>query len=290
MAQAAAKINGLEPQNIFCANGSDEALALCFLAFFDPGSCVYIRLDITYSFYPVWASLFDLTLRQIPLRSDFTVPVDELAGAPGGVVLANPNAPTGIALAAHEVEKIVQSNSGVVIIDEAYVAFGAQSVMHLVPKYENLAVVRTLSKAHALAGLRVSYVAANRNLIDALYAVRDSFNSYPVDTLAQAGGAAALLDAAYYKKTTAQIVEAREFVSRELAGMGVEVLPSSANFIFIRPDLPAGEVYAKLKEQGILVRWFDKPRISGYLRVSIGTMEEMKCLLKQLQSILKSPS
>lgn len=289
LVQAAARADGLEPQNIFCANGSDEALAFCFLAFFDPGRPVYTP-DITYSFYPVWADLFGLTLHQIPLGEDFTVSVQAFAGAPGGVVIANPNAPTGIALSAREMEEIIRSNSGVVIVDEAYVAFGAESVMHLVSKYPNLVVVRTLSKSHALAGLRVGYAAANQNLIGALYAVRDSFNSYPVDSLAQAGGAAALLDTGYYKKTTAQILQAREYTVRELTAMGVETLPSSANFIFIRTGLPAGEVYDTLKRQGILVRWFEKPRISDFLRVSIGTLEEMKCLLKQLRQILKDRS
>jgi len=285
LARVAAELNGIEPGNIFCANGSDEALALCFLAFFDPGRCIYTT-DITYSFYPVWANLFDLAVKQIPLNEDFTIPVEKMVNAPGGVVIANPNAPTGIALSSCEIEKIIQSNSGVVIVDEAYVAFGGESVIGLIPKYKNLVVVRTLSKSHALAGLRVGYVAADRDLIAALEAVRDSFNSYPVDMLAQAGGAAALQDTEYYEKTSVQIMETRNYAARELAKMGVTVLPSSTNFLFIRTGKPAKDIYAKLKERGILVRWFDKPRICDFLRVSIGTMEEMKCLLRELQKLL----
>lgn len=285
LAAAAAQDAGLLPENIFCANGSDEALALSFLAFFDPGKPV-LTPDITYSFYTVWAGLFDLTIKEVPLRDDFTVRVDEMAGAPGGVVLANPNAPTGIALPAAEVERIIASNKGVVIIDEAYVAFGGESVISLIPKYENLVVIRTLSKSHALAGLRVGYAAANKNLIEALLAVRDSFNSYPVDSLAQAGGAAALMDREYYEKITAEIVQTREFTAAALRDMGVQVLPSGSNFLFIRPQVPAETVACKLREKGIVVRWFNKQRISVFLRVSIGTMEEMKCFIREMKCIL----
>lgn len=287
LVQAVAQTEGIPAENVFCANGSDEALALCFLAFFDPDKPVYTT-DITYSFYTVWADLFDLNLEQIPLRDDFTVPVEKLTGAPGGVVIANPNAPTSMAISTQEIETIIQSNKRIVIVDEAYIAFGGESVIRLIQKYDNLVVVRTLSKSHALAGLRVGYVAANRNLVEALEAVRDSFNSYPVDSLAQAGGAAALLDGEYYKQTTSKIIEAREYAARELAGMGAFVLPSSTNFLFIRTPKPAWDVYRELKEKGILVRWFDSPRIRDFLRVSIGSMEEMKCLLGELQTILKN--
>ena len=287
LAAAVAATEGIPAENVFCANGSDEALALCFLAFFAADKSVCTP-DITYSFYTVWADLFNLTLKQIPLRADFTVPVEKFYGSPGGVVIANPNAPTGIALSAKEIEKIIQSNSGVVIVDEAYVAFGGESVIQLIDRYDNLVVVRTLSKSHALAGLRVGYVAANRNLIEALMAVRDSFNSYPVDSLAQAGGAAALLDTEYYRNTTQKIIEARDYTAGELDKLGVFVLQSSTNFLFIRTAVAAGTVYQKLKEKAILVRWFDKPGIREYLRVSIGTMEEMKCLLRELQNLLKT--
>ena len=282
---AAAKDASLKPNNIFCANGSDEALALCFLAFFDPERPV-LTPDITYSFYPVWADMFDITLRQVPVLEDFTIPVLKMTGAPGGVVLANPNAPTGMALSAAEVETIVRGNEGVVIIDEAYVAFGGESVISLVRKYKNLVVVRTLSKSHSLAGLRAGYVAADPNLISALYAVRDSFNSYPVDSLAQAGAAAALLDSVYYNENNKKIIQVREYTTAALREMDVCVLPSAANFIFMRPPVPAETVFGQLREKGIIVRWFNKKRISGYLRVSMGTMEEMECFLAEMKRIL----
>lgn len=282
---AAAKAGGLAPENIFCSNGSDEALALCFLAFFDPGRPV-LTMDVTYSFYPVWAKLFDITLKEVPLNGDFTVPLEKMAGAEGGVVLANPNAPTGIALSAGEVEEIVRQNDCVVIVDEAYFGFGAQSVLPLVKKYGNLAVVRTLSKSHSLAGLRVGYVAASPDLIAALASVRDSFNSYPIDSLAQAGGAAALADGAYYKANNEKIIKTREYTANALLQMGVAVLPSEANFIFIKPPVAAETVFNKLREKGIVVRWFNKERISGYLRVSIGTMEEMECFIGEMKRIL----
>lgn len=285
LAEAAAKAGGLARENIFCSNGSDEALALCFLAFFDPGKPV-LTMDVTYSFYPVWAKLFDITLKEVPLRSDFTVPVSKMTGAEGGVVLANPNAPTGIALLAEEVEEIVRQNDCVVIVDEAYFGFGAQSVLPLVKNYDNLAVVRTLSKTHSLAGLRVGYVAAAPDLIAALAAVRDSFNSYPVDSLAQAGGAAALGDAAYYKENNEKIIKTREYTANALLEMSAEVLPSKANFLFVRPPVPAETVFKKLREKGIVVRWFNKERISGYLRISIGTMEEMECFIREMKRIL----
>ncbi len=281
---AAARETGLAAENIFCSNGSDEALALCFLAFFDPGEPV-LTPDITYSFYPVWADLFDISLTEVPLNEDFTVPVSKMTGGRGGAVIANPNAPTGIALSAGEVEEIIKGSKGVVIVDEAYIAFGGESVMRLVDKYDNLAVVRTLSKSHSLAGLRVGYVAASPGLIRALMAVRDSFNSYPVDSLAQAGGAAALADGAYYKEQNAKIIQAREYTAAALRKMGVFVLPSAANFIFIKPKVPARDVFTRLREAGIVVRWFDRPRISGYLRVSIGTMEEMECFITEMKRI-----
>lgn len=285
LADAAAGAAGLARDNIFCSNGSDEALALCFLAFFDPGRPI-LTPDVTYSFYPVWADLFDITLETVPVNGDFTIPVQKMKGGTGGAVLANPNAPTGIALSAREVESIVAENEGVVIVDEAYMGFGAESVISLVDRYENLAVVRTLSKTHSLAGLRVGYVAANPNLIGALCAVRDSFNSYPVDSLAQAGGAAALADEAYYRANNEKIMRTREYTADALRQMGVLVLPSAANFIFIRPPADAGLVLSRLREKGIIVRWFNKPRVSEYLRVTIGTVEEMECFIGEMKRIL----
>ncbi len=280
--EAIAEVEGVSADNIFCSNGSDEALALCFMAFFDPGRPVK-TMDVTYSFYPVWAKLFDLTLDIVPLREDFSADAAGLCGG-AGAVIANPNAPTGMAMALPCIEEILQSTKGVVIVDEAYVAFGAQSALPLIDKYENLAVVRTFSKSHSLAGLRAGYVAAQKNLITALNAVKDSFNSYTVDMLAQAGAAAAMRDTAYYAKTTADIINERERTTLALAKMGYSVLPSAANFIFVK-CADAADTFASLRERGILVRYFPGGRTNDYLRVTIGTAEQMDAFLAAMEKI-----
>ncbi len=280
--EAIAEVEGISPDNIFCANGSDEALALAFMAFFDPD--VQIKtMDVTYSFYPVWAKLFDLALHTVPLKADFSADVEGLCGG-GGAVIANPNAPTGMAMPLGDIERITKNTRGAVIVDEAYVAFGAQSALPLIKNYENLAVVRTFSKSHSLAGLRVGYVAAQKGLVDALCAVKDSFNSYTVDMLAQAGAAAAIRDKAYYAKTTADIISERERVSSALRQMGYGVLESAANFIFVK-CADAAAVFTALRESGILVRYFPGGRTNNYLRITIGTGDQMDALLEAMQKI-----
>ncbi len=280
-----AEVNGLKENNVFCANGSDEVLALCFLAFFDPNKSIN-TLDVTYSFYPVWEQLFDLTLNPIPLKADYTVDTEKLCGGKN-VVIANPNAPTAIALEISDIEKIVKSTGGVVIVDEAYFGFGAKSAASLIEKYDNLVVVRTLSKSHALAGLRVGFALAQENLIEALRAVRDSYNSYPLDTLAQAGAIAAISDTDYYDNISKKIMATREYTVTELSKMGVYCLPSSANFIFMKCEKkPAEEVFMQLREKGILVRYFNATRTKDYLRVTIGTQEEMEVFIKVIGEIL----
>ncbi len=283
--QAAAAENGVRKEQIFCANGSDEALALSFLAFFSPGRPVK-TMDVTYSFYPVWAQMFDLTLQTVPLLDDFSVNVEGMCGGKNAVV-ANPNAPTGMALALGELQKMIESTDGVVIIDEAYVDFGAESAVSLVGRCQNLAVVRTLSKSHSLAGLRAGYVVADENLIAALRTVRDSFNSYPVDALAQAGAAAALADRAYHQKIKNEVIQTRETTVKALQGMGIAVLPSKANFIFMKcATKPAEQVFSALRERDILVRYFEGERTKDYLRVTIGTPEEMQQFLEELKEIV----
>jgi histidinol-phosphate aminotransferase len=274
---------GLAPENVFCANGSDEALALAFLAFFSPGRPVRTA-DVTYSFYPVWARLFDLTLDVVPLKADYTVDVERMCGGKN-VVIANPNAPTGIALEPGALEKIVGSTGGAVIVDEAYVAFGGQSAAALTRKYGNLAVVRTLSKSHSLAGLRVGCVLADAGLVAALDCVKDSFNSYTLGTPAQAGAAAALEDTAYYERTTLKIIAAREFTKAALEGMGLRVLPSAANFLFVRCADAAG-TFAALRERGVLVRYFLGGRACEFLRVTIGTHGQMEEFLDAMRKVL----
>ncbi len=281
--QTIAQTQGIAQQQVFCSNGSDEALALAFLAFFNPGEAIR-TVDVTYSFYPVWAKLFDITLHSVPLKADFTVDVRGLCGGQGAVV-ANPNAPTGIALGLDSIEEIVAGTDGVVVVDEAYQAFGADSAIPLIKKYKNLAVVRTFSKSHSLAGLRVGYIAADENLIAALETVKDSFNSYTVDMLAQAGAAAALHDTAYYEETTKQIIADRESTRKALEAMGLLVLPSSANFLFVRCE-DAVNVFAALRQYGILVRYFAGGRTADFLRVTIGTTAEMEAFVKAMRQIV----
>lgn len=275
---AAAQVFGLPESHVFCGNGSDEVLGFAFDAFFD-GDILFP--DITYSFYPVWAAYYGISYATVPLNNDFTVPVKQMVSS-GGLVLANPNAPTGIALPLSDVERILQNNSErVVIVDEAYAAFGTESAASLIGRYSNLLVVMTLSKSHALAGLRVGIALGQPHLIDALTCIKDSFNSYPVDMLAQHVGAAALLDAAYYDSISRKIIATRERTARGLEALGFDVLPSSSNFLFVsKPGTSAAQLKSHLEQNRIYVRHFNLPRIFEYLRISIGTDEQMDALLR----------
>ena len=239
-----------------------------------------------YSFYPVWAELFDVPLEMVPLKEDYSVDAEKMCGG-SGAVFANPNAPTGIALPLSGVEEIIRETNGVTVVDEAYAAFGNVTAIPLVDRYPNLAVVRTFSKSHSLAGLRVGYVIADENLIAALRTVKDSFNSYPLDALAQAGAAAAIRDVEYCREVTGKIIETRAYTADKLQKLGVAVLPSSANFLFARFDSPSAEdVFAALRKRGVLVRWFSGKRTRDFLRITIGTREEMDTLLSALEDIL----
>lgn len=279
---AAAAINGLEKEEIFCANGSDEALALAFLAFFDPDVPVH-TLDVTYSFYPVWAQLYDLTLMPVPLEEDFCVSTAGFSDAKS-VVIANPNAPTGIELGADLLEELIAATPGPVIVDEAYMGFGAVSVLPLIRKYKNLIVVRTLSKAYSLAGLRAGYAAANPDLIRALETVKDSFNSYPVDRLAIAAAAAALEDQAWHQACCRRIIATRERTSAALSELGYTVLPSKTNFLFVGCE-DAAHVFDELRKQNILVRYFGSGRTGSYLRVTVGTEPQMEKFLNAMETL-----
>ena len=284
---AVAQIYGLTEEHVFCGNGSDEVLGLAFQAFFD-GDVVFP--EITYSFYPVWADLYDISYRLIPLNDDFTIPVDELTG--GGVVLANPNAPTGIALGLGEVERILQNNSEhVVIVDEAYASFGAGSAACLIPKYPNLLIVSTMSKSHALAGLRVAFALGQPHLIQGLVRIKDSFNSYPLDMIAQDAAAAALLDTDYCAAMSEKIMTTRERTTDRLTELGFKVLPSKANFVFAsHPGVSAAALKDYLAENKIYVRHFNKPRIYDYLRITIGTDAQMDALVEKAAEFVRSIS
>ena len=279
---------GLKPEQIFVGNGSDEVLAMCFYAFFTPGKAVVFP-DITYSFYPVYARLFGLDYREIPLDENFGVPVEQFLGGNGGVVIANPNAPTGRDLPLHAIREIAEANpEAVVMVDEAYVDFGAHSAVALLDGCPNLVVVRTMSKSRSLAGLRVGYAMGSADLMAALNCVKNSFNSYTVDRLAQAGAAAAIRDDAYFRCVVAKVRNTREVTAGRLKQMGFRVCDSAANFLFISHErAPAKALLDGLRERGILVRWWDKPRISNCLRVSIGTDEDMDTFCRAMEELLE---
>ena len=286
--EALAARYGVERENVFVANGSDEALSFAFLAYAADGRGVAFP-DISYGFYAVFARLYGIPVRQVPLRADFRLAPEDYNHLHRTIVLANPNAPTGLALSRDEVEGIVRANpDAVVVVDEAYVDFGAASAAELVGQYPNLVVTRTMSKSRSLAGLRVGYALADGNLIAALNCVKNSFNSYPLDRLALAAGEAAIRDVEYFEESRRKVMATRERTTARLRELGFFVHDSNANFIFItHPAVGGKELQQGLRDRGVLVRWFDKPRIRDYLRVSIGTDQEMEAMCRACQDILK---
>ena len=285
--QALAETYGLRTENVFVGNGSDEVLALCFQAFFDPGREILFP-DVTYSFYPVFAQLYGLNYREVPLNDDFSLPLAPFLGNNGGVVIANPNAPTGQAVGLDAVRALLEGNpQAVVLVDEAYVDFGAASAVELVKAYPNLVVVQTMSKSRALAGLRVGYALADENLIAALHSVKNSFNSYTLDRLALAGAAGALSEPGYLRQTAEKIVATRARTTAALRAMGFQVADSAANFLFVsHPAAAAKTLLDGLRARGILVRWWDRPRISNHLRITVGTDGEMDALCAALKELV----
>lgn len=285
---ALAECYGLGPEQIFCGNGSDEVLGLCFYAFFTPGKRVVFP-DITYSFYPVYANLFQLDYEEIPLNEDLSLPVEQFLGGNGGAVVCNPNAPTGKTLPLEDIVRIIEANpEAVVLVDEAYGDFGARSAVPLIHRYPNLVVVHTMSKSRSLAGMRIGYAMGHPDLIAAVNCVKNSFNSYPLDRLALAAGEAAVRDGDYLELTRNKVMATRMWATARLRGLGFTVHDSNTNFIFIaHPDKPGQGLYQGLRDRGILVRWFDKDRIRDYLRVSIGTDEEMEAMCRACEEILK---
>ncbi|MFC5604535.1 histidinol-phosphate transaminase [Sporosarcina koreensis] len=278
---------GVSKDEVFIGNGSDEVLAFSFMAFFHPGKPIHFP-SITYSFYPVYAKLFNIPYELVRVNEDFTLPAELFFGSEGGVILPNPNAPTSLYMELSSIESILINNPDtVVIIDEAYIDFATVSAVELVKSYENLLVVQTTSKSRSLAGLRVGYAIGHPGLIKALVRIKDSFNSYTIDRLALAGATAAFKDRAYFDKTIMKIKETRSRFIETLQEMGFHVLPSQANFVFAtHADRAASDLYLQLKEEGILVRHFNQPGIENYLRISIGTDEQMDCLLRKLEQLL----
>jgi histidinol-phosphate aminotransferase len=277
----------IKKENVFIGNGSDELLAFCFPAFFEPAGLPILFAEITYSFYPVYAEFFHTPYRLIPVDDEFNVSVEGYFQENGGIIIANPNAPSGKCFSLEDIEKILQHNeSNVVILDEAYVDFGGQSAVGLINCYPNVLVIRTLSKSHSLAGLRVGYALGSSELIEGITRVKDSINSYTVDRLAQTGAREAIKDDAYFQETRSKIIKTRQRVSSRLKDWGFRVIPSQANFIFVsNPQCPGCILFQKLREKGILVRYFDKPKIDNFLRVTIGTDEEMDCFLAAIAVI-----
>ena len=278
---------GVKPENVIIGNGSDELLAFSFLAFCDSGRGVCFP-DITYGFYPVYAGLFDIPAEQIPLRDDLTINPADYFNAGKNIVIANPNAPTGIALPLSDIEKIARSNPDfVMLVDEAYVDFGAESAIPLISKYDNLLVTHTFSKSRSMAGARMSYAIGSAPLIDDLNRIKYSFNPYNVNRLTQIAAGAALDSSGYYKEMCREIIKTREHTENELQKLGFMMTQSSANFVFAKhPAIGGHELYMKLKERGILVRHFNKPRISAYLRITIGTKEQMDALISAITGMI----
>ncbi|HAJ26886.1 MAG TPA: histidinol-phosphate transaminase [Syntrophus sp. (in: bacteria)] len=278
----------LRKSNVFIGNGSDELLAFSFPAFFEPAGKPVLFAEITYSFYPVYAALFNINYRLIPVDEDFNIPEEGYDQDNGGIIIANPNAPSGKGVTVKSIEGVLSRNkNSVVILDEAYVDFGGRSAVKLINDYPNLLVIKTLSKSHSLAGLRVGYALGNEDLIEGIIRVKDSINSYTVDRLALAGAGEAIKDDNYFQETRSKIMKSRERVSARLTEMGFRVIPSQANFIFISSKQCPGHVlFQSLREKGILVRYFDKPKIDNFIRVTIGTDEEMDCFLEAIMAIV----
>ena len=286
LVKAIADYCGTEPACVFPGNGSDEVLAFLFHGFCENGA---VFPDISYGFYKVFAQMFGVAARQIPLREDFSIAVEDYAGCRETVFIANPNAPTGLCLSPDEIEALVKQDlSRLVVVDEAYVEFGGESAAKLIGTYENLLVTRTFSKSHALAGARLGYALADPKLIADLNTLRFSFNPYNVNRLSILLGAAAMRDKKYFSDLRGDVMRSREYITQQLLALGFNVPESRANFVFAgaNPKLGGAAYYQKLRENGILVRHFDQPRISDYVRITIGTREQMEILADTTKKIL----
>lgn len=286
---AIAEYHQLQPDQVFVGNGSDEVLAHIFQALFKHEQPLLFP-DITYSFYPVYCGLYNIRYETVALNAEFEIVVNDYLRPNGGIIFPNPNAPTGIPLPLTEIKRLLQANSdSVMVVDEAYVDFGTESAISLIQQFPNLLVTRTYSKSRSLAGLRVGYAVGDADLIEALIRVKDSFNSYPIDRFAEAGAIAALQDEAYFQQTREKVIASREQLVSDLKGLGFEVLPSGANFIFARHPEHAGEqLAAGLREQAVIVRHFKNPaRISGFLRITIGNEAQNQALMQALRQFVQ---
>ena len=288
LVNALAQYYHVRPSQIFVGVGSDDVLAMSFMTFFN-GDKPILFPDITYSFYDVWAEVFRIPYRRCALDENFRIRKEDYLQPNGGIVLPNPNAPTGVEEKIETLEEITAANPDcVVIIDEAYVDFGGTSILPLVDKYDNLMVVQTFSKSRAMAGVRIGFAIAGEKMIGYLKNVKFSFNSYTMNLPAIEMGTAAVADEAYFRETTARIIRTREWTKAELARLGFLFTDSKSNFLFAsHPRVPAGEMFAALKENRIYVRHWNKPRIENYLRITIGTEQEMGRLVSFIEKYLK---
>ena len=281
-----AEYHGLKPEQVFVGVGSDDVISMCFMTFFNSDKPVFFP-DITYSFYDVWASVYRIPYEQKPLDENFNIVKDDYMQENGGIIFPNPNAPTGILVGTDFIEDIVKANpSSVVIIDEAYIDFGGESVLPLIDKYDNLLVVRTYSKSRSMAGLRIGYAMGNAELIKYLNDVKYSVNSYTMNMPSLILGSAIIDDEEYFRTTLAKIISTRDKFSADLEKLGFTVLPSKSNFVFAsHKTVPATEIFEKLKEKNVYVRHFNAPRIDNFLRITIGTDEEMTKVVSLLETI-----
>lgn len=282
-----AGLYGVEAENVFLANGSDEVLNFAFMAFCDSGHGAAFP-EISYGFYPVYADLYQIPAVQVPLREDFSIDYKDYCGTGKMTVIANPNAPTGLSIPVSEIEEILKSNPDqVVLIDEAYVDFGGESCVPLTKKYENLLVAQTFSKSRSMAGARLGFAIGDAKLIEDLEKIKFSTNPYNINRLTMAAGEAAVESNEYYMENVKKIMATRDAASEKLRDIGFTVLPSKTNFIFAKSDALGGEtIYTELKKRGILVRHFGKERIKDYVRISIGTPEQMDILVEKLKEII----
>ena len=281
--QAVAEYYGVTPAQVFVGNGSDEVLAHIFHGLFQHDAPLLFP-DISYSFYPVYCGLYGIAFEQVALDEQFQIRIEDYNKPNAGIIFPNPNAPTGCLMPLQAVEQLLLANrDSVVVVDEAYIDFGGETAISLVDRYDNLLVTQTLSKSRSLAGLRVGLAVGHPDLIEALERIKNSFNSYPLDRAAIVGAAVAFEDREYFEQACRKVIESREVLVGELQAKGFEVLPSAANFIFARhPQQDAGELAARLREQGVIVRHFKQPRIAQFLRITIGTPEMNQALLDAL--------
>ena len=288
LVHAIAQMYSLKDEQVFVGVGSDDVLAMSFLTFFNSEKPVLFP-DITYSFYDVWADLFKIPYERPALDENFHIKKEDYFRENGGVIFPNPNAPTGVEMPLEDVEEIIRHNQDViVIVDEAYVDFGGKSALPLIEKYDNLLIVQTFSKSRSLAGMRIGFACGNEKLIKYLNDVKYSFNSYTMDRTALAAGVAAVKDQAYFQETCNKIIETREWTKKELKALGFSFQDSMSNFIFAAHETcPAGKIFEALREKHIYVRYFPKGRTNNFLRITIGTQEEMQTFINVLKDYLK---